>query len=380
MAATSYHHLPVEAYTSPDWYKREQEAIFSRVWRYAGFVEDLAEPGDYLTVQAGNNNLLVLLDMEGQRRAFHNVCRHRGTQLLRAVGNKKKAIACPYHDWTYGLDGRLISIPQQSAEFGEIDKSCLGLLPASVEAWRGMLFVHPDPQAAPLREWFGAVEPYLGPHVVEELVEWPEARSEYEIQANWKIVVENYIDVYHLSHLHAGTLGMYEHRKAEYGFVGPHFALWEPLTADYAEKIESQTPMPLILPPEQLGTWVPMLFPGIGLAESESSWSTFIVTPLGPERTKVESRTRVKNASSFAFTWQEWRSASYWAQKIKPKAEDGPEDDPLGSADFTTEDVYVCEQQQRSLQSPHFVVGPAAKGEAPILDHQRLVLDYLKAV
>lgn len=371
------HRLPVEAYTGQDWFDREQEKIFSETWRYAGFAEDITEPGQYLSVQAGLNNLFIVMGRDRRLRAFHNICRHRGTQLLRAVGKAQKAITCPYHDWTYDLEGQLVSIPEEQTEFGRIDKTCLGLKPASVDLWRGMLFVHPNPHAGSIVNWFGGVEPHLGPHRIEELVEYPEARVEYEIKANWKIVVENYIDVYHLAHLHSGTLAMYDHSKAEYGFVGPHYAFREPLAAEYAADLEKNAPTPLILPVEEAAAYVPMLFPGIGLAESESNWATFIITPLAPDLTRVENRVRVANVSNWEFTKQSWKSAAFWNRQVNAKYE-GDENDPMASGDFTAEDIYACEQQHKSLQSPHFEVGPAAHGESPVLSHQQVVLDYLE--
>jgi len=374
------HRLPVEAYTGQDWFDREQRDIFSSTWRYAGFMEDLGEPGQYLTVQAGLNNIFIVMGRDRRLRAFHNICRHRGTQLIRAVGKTRKALTCPYHDWTYDLEGNLISVPDEDREFAGVDKSCLGLKPASVDLWRGMLFVHPDPDAGSITDWFGDIEPHLGPHRVEELVEYPEGRASYEIKANWKIVVENYIDVYHLSHLHSGTLHMYDHAKAEFGFVGPHYAFWEPPSAEFGADIEANTPYPLVIPAEQAGAWVPMLFPGIGLAESESNWATFIITPLAPDLTRVENRVRVANVSTWQFTKQATRSHAFWKNNITGKYAAGQDqDDPMASGDFTAEDIYACEQQQKSLTSPHFEVGPASRGEGPVLDHQQVVLDFLGA-
>ena len=378
MSEPMLHRLPVAAYTQWDWFEREQEAIFSRTWAYAGFAEDVSEPGAYLSVRAGLNEIFIVMGRDRRLRAFHNRCRHRGTQLLRAVGRTDRVITCPYHDWTYDLEGCLLSVPDEERAFGGVDKSRLGLKPASVDLWRGMLFVHPDPNAGSIMEWFGEIEPRLGPHDVDALAEYPKARTSYEIKANWKIVVENYIDVYHLAHLHSGTLAMYDHARAEYGFVGPHYAFWEPLSADYAANIEANAPMPLILPPDQLGAWVPMLFPGIGLAESEAIWSTFTITPLAPDRTRVENRTRVKDASDWEFGRQAWRSAGFWKGRITGKYAEGEEGDPLTSGDFTTEDILACERQQQALRSPHFEVGPAARGESPVLEHQEVVLRYLE--
>jgi len=252
---------------------------------------------------------------------------------------------------------------------------------ASVGIWRGMLFVHPDPKAIPLGKWFRDIEPYLGPHKVEQLIEYPEAETSYEINANWKIVVENYIDVYHLSHLHSGTLNMYAHKKAKFGFVGCHYTFWEPLSSDYLDDIEKKTPMPLIIPKEQPGAYVPMLFPGIGLAETESSWSVFHVIPLAPNLTRVKTRTRVKNASNWEFYKQEWISSSFWKKRIRNKygsSKSDSKNDPMLSNDFMLEDIYACEQQQKSLASPYFEVGPSAtEKESPVLQHQQIILDWV---
>ncbi len=376
------HVLPVDAYVSQDWFDLEQERIFSRVWRYAGFAEDVSEPGQYVSVQAGLNNIFVVMGRDRRLRAFHNICRHRGTQLLRAVGKAQKAITCPYHDWTYDLEGRLISVPEEDSEFKGLDKSCLGLKPASIDLWRGMIFVHPEAEAGSIMDWFGEIEPHLGPHKVEELVEYPDSATAHKIKANWKIVVENYIDHYHLAHLHAGTLSMYDHARAEFGFVGPHFAFWEPLAPHYLENVEDKAPQPLILPMDQLGASVPMLFPGLGLGENESSWSTFHIVPLAPDLTRVEIRNRVKNAPAREFERQQSRSHRFWSKHITGKygsGDGGSDADPMASGDFLAEDIYVCEQQQKSLKSPYFEIGASAeRGESPVRQHQQIVLDYVE--
>lgn len=369
--------LPVEAYTSQEWFDREQERIFSRTWAFAGFTEDVSEPGDYLCVQAGLNSIFVVMDNDRRLRAFHNICRHRGTQLLRAVGQTKQVIVCPYHDWVYGLDGRLISVPDRERQFPGVDFDGISLKRASVDVWRGMLWVHPHEDAGPVADWFQEIEPHLGPHLVEQLPEYADARTEQVIAANWKIVVENYIDGYHLAHLHSGTLSMYDHSKIEAGFVGPHYAFWEPLAVAYGEDIEKNTPYPLVIPADQAGAWVPMLFPGIGLAENESSWTVFHVTPLAPDRTRVVTRTRLADVSWWAFTRQEIRSYSYWAKRVRGKYK-GDAADPMASGDFMAEDVYACEQQQKSLSSPYFQHGPSSVGEAGVRGHQELVLAWVQ--
>ncbi|MXZ22595.1 MAG: aromatic ring-hydroxylating dioxygenase subunit alpha [Caldilineaceae bacterium SB0665_bin_25] len=370
--------LPVEAYTSQDWYDREQERIFSRTWAFAGLIGDVSEPGQYISVQAGLNNIFIVMGQDGQLRAFHNICRHRGTQLLRAVGNTKKVITCPYHDWTYDLEGCLLSVPDRRNQFPDLDMASLGLKKASVASWRGMLWVHPDENADSVEDWFGGVEPYLGPHSVEQLVEYKSGRAEYTVAANWKIVVENYIDGYHLAHLHSGTLSMYDHRRIESGFVGPHFFFWEPLSPEYAANVEKNASSPLVIPAEQAGAWVPMLFPGIGLAENEDSWSVFHLTPLAPDSTRVVVRTKMADASLLAFASQSVRSYSFWSGRVRGKYDSDDGDDPMASGDFMQEDIYACEQQQKSLQSPYFEHGPSAmNGEAGVRRHQEVVMAWL---
>ncbi len=370
--------LPVEAYTSQEWFDREQECIFSRTWAFAGFAEDISEPGQYISIQAGLNNLFVVMGRDRRLRAFHNICRHRGTQLLRAVGKTQRAIVCPYHDWTYDLEGRLVSVPAAETQFPGVDLKNIRLKRASVDLWRGMLWVHPEEDAGSIMQWFGEIEPHLGPHEVVNLPEYAEGRTEHIIAANWKIVVENYIDGYHLSHLHSGTLSMYDHSRIQSGFVGPHFAFHEPLTTDYAEQIEKKAPYPFVISADEAGAWVPMLFPGIGLSELESSWSVFHVTPLSPGETRVITRTRLADASTWAFTRQATRSFMFWANRVRGKYDDGAGDDPLTSGDFMAEDIYACEQQQKSLKSPYFEHGPSSEGESGVRGHQKLVQDWVE--
>ncbi|WP_299848277.1 SRPBCC family protein [uncultured Roseovarius sp.] len=379
--STMLHLLPTDAYTSQEWFDREMREIFSKTWIYAGFMEDVGEPGQYISVQAGLNNIFIVMGRDRRLRAFHNICRHRGTQLIRAVGKTQKALTCPYHDWTYDLEGNLISVPEEHEEFGKVDKSCHGLKRASVDIWKSMIFIHPDADADPITDWFAPAEDQIGPHVPEELVEYEELNTSYEIKANWKIVVENYIDVYHLSHLHSGTLAMYDHKSAKYGFVGDHYMFWEPPEASFAKYQDKKLIAPRVIPEDQNGAWVPMLWPGIGIGATEDGWNIFIVEPLGPALTRVTNRGRVANASNWEFAKQEMKSSNFWTKfglSGKYEAHDAQsEDDPMAGGDFTAEDIYACERQQASLKSPYFETGPAAKGESPVIEHQKVVLRWL---
>ena len=372
--------LTAKHYTHPQIFEQEQKQLFSNSWQYAGLLEDLAQDNTYFTVDIGLNSFIVLKEEGADIRAFHNICRHRGMRLLEGKGTLGKQISCPYHDWTYNRQGELKSLPKAKHEFGQINKACLSLKSAKIACWRGMIWLHPNENAEAFEVFLADFENQLAPYDVEQLISAGDA-EEVIIAANWKLVVENYIDHYHLAQLHAGTLNMYEHKNAEFGFTGDHFYFWEPLTADYGANIEKNAPYPLLLDAEhpRIGAWVLMMFPCLGLVETESSWSVFHIIPLSVNSTKVVVRSKVKSCSSFAFFKQANASYQYWNNKLKGKSVDYDKSHPLGSGDFMQEDVYVCEQLQKSLQSDYFEFGPSATyGEAPIRGFQTRYLEKMK--
>lgn len=375
--------LPVHAYTSQEWFDKEQRVIFGNTWQFAGLIEDIQEPGDYITVQCGNQNIMVLKGRDQRLRAFHNLCRHRGTQLLRAVGKKQKAITCPYHDWTYNLKGELVSVPEKETEFPdlELDKICLHK--ASVDVWRGMIWVHPRPDAPSIVKWFEGCEEHLGPHDPTRLVEYPDSTYEKVIHANWKIIIENYIDVYHLAHLHSNTLQMYDHAKAQYGFVGDHYVFWEPLAEKYLNNLDKLIPFKRIaeMTDEYIGAYVPWLFPSLGLSETESTWTIFQVIPLAPDKTKVIVRAKLEPMTNWEYYTQSTKSMASWHGIMGGKTKYGntDPDDPMASGDFMAEDVFACEQQQKSLKNPLFsVVATAKHQESTVRSFQKVVKRWME--
>lgn len=376
--------LPKEAYTSPKWFEKEIKKIFNCTWTFAGLIEDLAQPGDYLTVDSGKYNILVVKNENNHLVALHNLCRHKGTQLIRATGKQKKVLTCPYHDWTYSLSGDLLSIPDEKTEFPGIDKKKLCLHQAKVTCWRGMIFVHPNPAAEPLENWFKGIEAHLGPHNPMELIEDTSSRTDQIINANWKVIVENYIDVYHLSHLHAKTLNMYDHKKAEFKFIGPHYVFWEPLSNRYKTHLDELISTPRIegFTDTTLGAYVPFLFPGLGLAESESDWSVFQVIPLTVNQTRVVTRSKVRPMNTLQqiqFNLRSSQNLEKWFGDGRKYPNDEVRNDPMNSGDFMTEDIFACEQQQKSFESPLFEPGPSAKnGEYSVRRFQEIVQSYLQ--
>ncbi len=196
------HTLPARWYADPETLEREQELIFRRSWQYAGRAEQVAAPGSYLTTHAGPVPLAVVRDRAGTLRALVNVCRHRGHYVLAGAGSCS-SLQCPYHAWTYDLDGALRKVPRGDAEPG-LDFAELGLLPASVAEWGPFVFVHPEPDAPPFADALGELPAVLAGCGVElERLDFYR-RIPWTFAANWKIAIENYLECYHCPTAHPG--------------------------------------------------------------------------------------------------------------------------------------------------------------------------------
>ena len=199
MAAPTDVTLPFSWYSDEELLRRERALIFARSWQYAGRAADVADPGSYLAANAGGVPILVTRDGEGTLRAFVNVCRHRGAVLTDGCGTRE-TIQCHYHAWTYNLDGSLRAAPRSDRE-QQFDKDEWSLLPASVGTWGPFLFVNPAANAEPLEEWLGELPQILAQVIDIDAIEF-HSRVEFGADANWKVVVENFLECYHCPTAH----------------------------------------------------------------------------------------------------------------------------------------------------------------------------------
>jgi choline monooxygenase len=206
--------LDPRLYTDPTVLERELDGLFQRTWQYAGHVSDLPDAGSYTTALAGDQPVLLLRGEDGELRAFRNVCRHRGSQLLTGEGRCKKAIRCRYHGWTYdATDGRLLGVPEHR-NYAELDKPALGLHPVRIETLEGLIFVNLDPAARPLAELVPGLAERLAPYGIPRLERFSSGRGSNQ-PANWKIVVENYLEGYHVPIAHPGLMRLYDYKSYE---------------------------------------------------------------------------------------------------------------------------------------------------------------------
>jgi len=205
-----------DAYTSKEFFEIERERVFAKSWIPVGCTSQVDEPGKTLVTEVAGRSVIVTRDKQGELRAFHNVCRHRAARLLdadtRSVRNNR--IRCPYHSWTYDLEGTCLGTPLfEGSDIPEnmeivfdmggvkgFDRADYGLMPVTVDRWGFLVFINLDPDAAPLAEHLGDLPQRCSGYRLEE---WKLMRQkDYEIGANYKLIGENFMEYYHLPWVH----------------------------------------------------------------------------------------------------------------------------------------------------------------------------------
>ena len=195
--------MPKSVYTSPEFVAAEERHIFAMEWLCAGRAEALPNPGDYLTMTIAGEPVVVLRDRAGDIRAMSNVCRHRMSVLLEGRGNVR-SITCPYHAWTYNLDGTLRGAPAMTLNEG-FCKENIALPKVRCEIWLGWIMVTLNPDAPAPAERLAKVEDLVGKFHMENYVE--NFRETFRWGTNWKVLAENFMESYHLPMCHSATIG-----------------------------------------------------------------------------------------------------------------------------------------------------------------------------
>ena len=362
--------LPRDAYVAPELFAAERERIFAREWVLVGRAESLPEAGDALDVSVLGEPIVIVRGEDGALRAFFNVCRHRGSTLTKHAGavvptpsHVGKAIRCPYHSWTYGLDGALRTAPYLEAAIGD-RKAEFGLHPAGLETWGGFLFVHLDPDGArarghTLRAQFG--------HAMDNLSNYPLAdlrlgrRIVYDVRANWKVMLENYNECYHCGGVHP-----------ELCKVVPAFREHGGASLDWDEGVPhregavtftfsgttDRAPFPGLSALEKVRHKGELIYPNLLLSAAMDHVTAFMLLPIAPDRTMI--------ACDFLFHPTEIAKPSF---------------DPSDTVDFwdliNRQDWAVCEGVQRGMTSRRFTHGYYAPMESPSADIRRYVRERM---
>ncbi|MDH3219412.1 MAG: aromatic ring-hydroxylating dioxygenase subunit alpha [Gammaproteobacteria bacterium] len=203
--------LPPVCYTSPRFFDREIERIFLRNWQFVGREEQLAAPGEYICHDGVGGSVIILRDADMGLRAYANSCRHRGSRLLDGDGRCRR-IVCPYHGWSYRLDGRLVGTPgmQQAENF---DPGDYPLIELPLDTWAGFIFIHYAGSPPPLAQYLGSMVDRFASHRGDEMRHV--GSLEFDIDANWKLLAENALEAYHTGSVHRATLGQQDSRPVD---------------------------------------------------------------------------------------------------------------------------------------------------------------------
>jgi phenylpropionate dioxygenase-like ring-hydroxylating dioxygenase large terminal subunit len=319
--------LPPVCYTSAEFYEREVERIFRQHWQFVGRAEQLPEIGSYFCYDGPAGPVIILRSSRGKIRAFANSCRHRGARLLNGSGDCTR-IVCPYHAWTYRLDGRLIGTPgmQQTIDFESAD---FPLLELPVSSWGGFIFIHYQESPAALLDHLGNMPARFDDHGASQmrLV----GKLDFEINSNWKLLAENALEAYHTGSVHRETLGQQESRPVQ--TAGNWTGLLVEDEYSVATLPGDGNPFPFIggLGDEAAaGAYFTMLYPSTQLVFAQDCMWWLAFTPVAVDRTQL---------SIGACFPQSTCELEGFEEKLKPYFERWQR--------ATAEDNAICEQQQQ---------------------------------
>ena len=294
----------------------DREAVFARSWQYVGHERRVSGPGSWLVSEVAGEPVVVTRGEDGALRAFYNVCRHRGGPLALGDGCGR-VLKCQYHGWTYRMDGRLRGIPHWNL-VELFDRDEYGLVPLRVEAWEGLVFVNLDPAAAPLSDSFAGIAERIAPIRLEDLAF--RERVEYDVRANWKVYVENYLEGYHVPIVHPELVKLYDFSSYETE-VTEHWSLQHsPLTE--AEHIYGKGGRAFYF----------CVFPNFMLNILPDRLQTNLVLLDGPERCRV------------VFEY-------FYADVDTPETRARIAEDLAFADRVQDEDIEICEHVQRGLGS-----------------------------
>jgi choline monooxygenase len=280
-------HLPGYVYTSPEIFQREKEKIFLKDWLCVARAEELAKPGDYMTLRIFGEPIVVTRNKNGELGAFANVCRHRGVEVASGQGNTDE-FSCPYHGWLYDLDGRLVGAPYMKEAEGFAPGSCR-LDSLRLDSWAGWVFINFDRDAMPLAAFITEFENDFGWLRQEDCL--LTEKLEMEFDCNWKLIVENLLDFYHVAALHQDTIGQ--------GFDVALMPLNNKPQGRFSSFFERPSPMPggrplldvmpaLAGKPEpELVNCIGFLPPNFNLIFRPDYVRPFIIWPLSPTKCKL---------------------------------------------------------------------------------------------
>ena len=340
--------LPARLYTAPHFFEAERRHLFARSWHLVCHLNDIPRPGDYHTLDILGERFVSLRGADGDVRSFHNVCRHRASRIADGdSGNCGHRLVCPYHAWSYGLDGSLKSIPPWQG-FEDLDKTRHGLVPLEQEIWRGFIFVRMEREMPSVAEMMAPYDGEIAPHGFETLQ--PQGRVTLRPRAvNWKNVADNYGDGLHIPVAHPGLTRL---------FAGSYWLEAKP----WVDKMEGtitarpsarwterayQKLLPLFdhLPEDRRPVWsYYRLWPNLAFDVYPDQVDFMQFVPVSPTETLIREIAYVRPD-----TRREVRAARYLNWRINRQV--------------NAEDTVLIARVQAGMTSSRYEIGPLSKSE-----------------
>lgn len=333
--------LPARAYTDEAVYAEEVERLFRGEWLCAGRIDQVPEPGDFLSLDLLGDRLVVVRDRDATIRVLSRVCRHRAAELVSGSGNAR-SFQCPYHLWTYGLDGRLVGAPHMDDVSG-FDPTKCSLPEIRSEIWEGFIFVNLGGEAEPLGPRLAPLSALLADYDMGELV--AEETATYASPFNWKVLVDNFMEAYHHIATHADTLQPILPATASHvtDNEGPYSVLVMP-TSEAGEAVMPRQSLPGLAPDRQPGLLAAVVFPFHLFAPGPETMAWYQFLPEAVDRFTLRIYDCVPKGMS-----AEERSQSHAILKT-----------------IHEQDVGACEAVMAGLASGRFDRGPLALLEKSI--------------
>lgn len=353
--------LPQRYFTSPEVFAEELDRLFGTRWLCVGHASEIAGDGHFIVRNIGNESVVVLRDHESNTRAFHNVCRHRGTRLCEATsGMLANSIQCPYHAWTYGLDGQLIGAPHMS-EVAGFNKDDHPLHVVALECWEGFIFISFAEEPEPFAK---ALAPLLGKFGRWNMTALRRAhRLEYDVRANWKLIFQNYNECYHcpLVHPTLAKLTLYDEAQNDLS-EGPFLGGPMPLAKKDGSMTMSGNRCGVLLgdlsEEDRNRVWYYSIFPNLLLSLHPDYAMFHTIWPQATDRTLIRCDWLFHPDTLASDQWNVEDAVEFWDMTNK-------------------QDWHVCELSQAGIASRMYRPGPYSAKESIPAAFDRY---YLKAM
>lgn len=345
--------LPAWTYRDPEFFEVEKVRVFAPSWQIVCHRSDVPKPGDWHTLDIIGESVIVVHGLDGKLRAFANVCRHRGSRLVDGRSGCARRLVCPYHAWTYDLDGTLAVVPD-SAGYPGLDKARHGLAPLELEIWRGFVFVRLEREGPSVAETMAPYEAMIEPYRFDEL----EALGRVTVRpraVNWKNIGDNYADGLHIPVAHPGLTRLF---GKSYGIEATEHVdrMWGELedrsSTNWSERAYQRL-LPIVpyLPTDRQRSWLYLrLWPNVAFDIYPDQIDFMQWLPISPTECLIREISYAVPDADASDKWhRQMRAARYCNWRINRRV--------------NAEDTALVERVQRGMASRSFSVGPLSEKE-----------------